>query len=243
MKNITLVSASTIISLILLSGCAHTITPSINTKIGTEKVFDKNYIVGKIQTAYVGEAIVKVKDYTINKYSTQYMKASNDFNITWGNQHVKGNSIKSYPVIGTSEHDNVLYTVVRAGLLNLYIDSNGTPLKKAFIGPPGMPKIPFTSKITPSNLFFAPITEEVIDNKAGFINYELIYSGTNGKEITISYREYTNKDMARPAFYQNLIYNAEIKKIRFKNTIIKIHEANNEKIVYTIVSDGISQKQ
>ena len=52
-------------------------------------------------------------------------------------------------------------------------------------------------------------------------------------------REYTSEDLARPAFYQNLVYESNKKRIRFKDTIIEIHEATNEKIVYTVISDGL----
>ena len=73
------------------------------------------------------------------------------------------------------------------------------------------------------------------------MNYELIYGGTDGKSLTITYREYTADDLARPAFYQNLVYESKKSRIRFKETVIEIHEATNEKIVYTVISDGLNR--
>jgi len=82
-----------------------------------------------------------------------------------------------------------------------------------------------------------PVSEEKINLKAGYLNYELLYGGTDGKSIIINYREYTSDDVARPAFYQNLVYESKAEYIRFKNIRIRVHEATNEKIIYTIERD------
>ena len=100
-------------------------------------------------------------------------------------------------------------------------------------------------EIEPTNLIFnhdVKISESIIDSTAtpsGINNYELIYGGTDGKSITITYREFTPNDLARPAFYQNLVYEAKAKQIRFKDTIIRLEQVSNEKITYSVVSDGL----
>jgi hypothetical protein len=88
-------------------------------------------------------------------------------------------------------------------------------------------------------LKFIALKEEEIDVDAGYLNYELVYGGTDGKSITITYREYTSKDLTRPSFFQNVVYETGKKQIRFRDTILQIHEVTNEKIVYTVISDGL----
>lgn len=69
----------------------------------------------------------------------------------------------------------------------------------------------------------------------GSFKEELLYSGRDGDNIKLSYREYSN-DFARPAFYQEPTYNLnEGKTITFRNMKIEIIEANNETIKYVIL--------
>ena len=77
--------------------------------------------------------------------------------------------------------------------------------------------------------------------KQGDSNYELIYSGTNGNSFFISYREYTNTNLARDAFYQNLTYSINSEKIRFKDIEINIESVTNERVNFTVVSDGLEK--
>ncbi|MBN1382977.1 MAG: hypothetical protein JXA41_15030 [Deltaproteobacteria bacterium] len=71
------------------------------------------------------------------------------------------------------------------------------------------------------------------------ITYELLYSGNNNTALNITYREFTGDDIARPAFYQVITYSANAEQIRFKDFFIKIHSADNEKITYTVIADGL----
>ncbi len=75
-------------------------------------------------------------------------------------------------------------------------------------------------------------------NKAG-LQRELIFGGVNDISINMSYREYTPDDRARQAFYQNLSFQTTADVIRFQNIKIKVHEVSNEKIVFTVLEDGL----
>ena len=65
--------------------------------------------------------------------------------------------------------------------------------------------------------------------KSGYYNYELVYGGTDGESIAITYREFTSDDLAKTAFYQDLVYEVGKEKIRYNNTVLQIHEVTNEK--------------
>jgi hypothetical protein len=86
---------------------------------------------------------------------------------------------------------------------------------------------------------FTISSKEQVNYTALKLNYELIYGGTDGKSITITYREYTGQDLVRPAFFQNLVYDRNEKNIRFRDTMIQIYDVTNEKIVFTVLSDGL----
>jgi len=88
--------------------------------------------------------------------------------------------------------------------------------------------------------FFKKVDKVKQQNKIimpGSFSHELIYSGKDGNNIKVSYREYKD-DMARPAFFQDLTYNLkESDIIRYKNYKIKVHKATNEEISYTVLED------
>jgi hypothetical protein len=237
-----------------LSGCGQYVRPLTRMKIGTERVFDKNYEVGKIQSVYVGQPVVKVKDYQVNRFSANFMQASDDFLIssTNGDVIVKGTKNTDYPVRGLTTIDNQDFTVLdlpsdydifkekfkvhwKYGFAVL-IKYDGSVHDKAMLdGIVFRPKF----KSAPPDLRFFPSKDEEIELDSGYLNYELIYGGTDGKLITMTYREYTPDNFARPAFFQDLVYEARKSEIRFRDTAVKIHEATNEKIVYTVLSDGL----
>jgi len=72
----------------------------------------------------------------------------------------------------------------------------------------------------------------------GGTNIELVYFGSTSDSINITYREFTGEDLARPAFTQNLIYAKTDPVIRFRDVVIRVEEAGNQSISYTVVSDG-----
>jgi hypothetical protein len=67
---------------------------------------------------------------------------------------------------------------------------------------------------------------------------ELIYTGISKKTIKISYREFI-KDMARPAFYQELNYDLDQSDIiQFRSLKIRVIYADNSGIKFIVVDDG-----
>ncbi len=84
MKTKVLTLSIGMLIVLFVSGCAQQIRPSIRAHIGTERVFDKNYEIGQRLAVYVGQPIVKVKDYKVNRFNAKHMRASDDFVISGG---------------------------------------------------------------------------------------------------------------------------------------------------------------
>jgi hypothetical protein len=231
----------------IISGCApQRALLSAKTELKTERIFHKNYEIGKPLSVFVGQPIIKVKDYTANRLHAKHMRASGDFEISGGIVKIHGQKNVDYVVAGDATVNGTRYTHV------LLPDSNLGPGFRAgaLIMPDGRihsqvlnydSVMVYDFTAIPESLTFSPSTKEEIqiDINAGFVNYELIYGGTDGRTITITYREYTSNDLARPAFFQNLVYEAGAKQIRFRNTTIQVHDVTNEKIVLTILADDL----
>ena len=82
-----------------------------------------------------------------------------------------------------------------------------------------------------------------VNGLAGLNNYsfELLYGGTSKGTIKIMYRESVD-GMARPAFNQELTYDASEKTIQFKRLKLWVTEANNNHISFMVLEDKNSIK-
>ena len=67
----------------VFSSCA-SIKPLPPSAVTTERVEKKNYVIGKTQSCYVGDPMVRFKDYVIVKKPAAKVSASNDFTINGG---------------------------------------------------------------------------------------------------------------------------------------------------------------
>lgn len=250
MKKITY-TCILLIAVIAIGGCAYHVRPVTKTYLGAETIASKNYELGQKQIAYVGQPIVKVKDYIAKKYSSLLMRPTHDFVLSAkplvGKVEVPGRKDVTYKIRGELKIEDQTITVVNipghpiAHLLGpgegfgLFIRNDGTVDGRALNN---VTMSALTYSPEPSDLRFLPVPEDEIDITGGYINYELVYGGTDGRSITITYREYTSDNIARPAFYQNLVYDVNQKQIRFRNLQILVHNASNEKISYTVLSDS-----
>ena len=100
--------------------------------------------------------------------------------------------------------------------------------------------IPFFKHVLdPPDTMLTVVGQEFTESIKGSLNYELIYSGNDGESIHVSYREFTPDDLARTAFYQDLIYKASENVMQFRKHVIRIHSVNNQSITYSVEEDGL----
>ena len=230
---------------ILFTACA-TIQPLDTRKEGPlERVYTKNYTLGKTQSCYIGEPVVKVVDYYVRNVSTNKLKASNDFVVSGGpllySENITGSEGDTYQILGTVKYGGVHHYAVNFGgnpLLRHFITYNGE-----FTGNScdinGAMRSPPYFKIEPKTTRFLRHDEEHIETNRGYINYEIIYTGKSAASINLLYREFTSDNLAKPSFYQELTYGNNANVIRFKKLRIAIKSADNEMITYTVINDGM----
>ncbi|MCK4245186.1 MAG: hypothetical protein KAX20_06125 [Candidatus Omnitrophica bacterium] len=210
-----------------------------------ERKFVKNYTVGRKQTAYVGDPVVKIVDFYVRNVSVDRVKASNDFVVSGGPllylENVAGKKGDTFKILGLVKYFGVEYYAVNFG---------GNPVLRHFVGKDGrfsgkasehsgiMRNPPYFRVDPPTTLFRRYSEEEVVTNR-GYINYELVYTGRGDDGMKLLYREFTPDDLARPAFYQELTYSSDAKVIRFRKLRISVESADNEVIVYRVLDDGL----
>lgn len=247
-----------IIACLLLSGCTAYIVQPMDIK--SKHVVEKNYELGKELTVFVGDPIIKAKDYYITPTNV-YMDASSDFIVAartgadigggigeplTGSKYNADGKLVKYPALGYLSYNGAQYKVVELPKykMRFLIDERGRVSKKMLqsLGDGLKDIIAFGDfNISPTDLTFTPDNENEsggkVDISGGYLNYELIYTGSDGKTLSILYREFTPDDMAKPSFYQNLTFSASQNRIRFKKYLIDVKEATNEKIVFKVIQD------
>lgn len=240
------------LSMTLLTGCVSITPPTRNLSgLKTEEV--KNYTLGQEYSVNVGESIIVRKSYLYKEAEiSDRAKASNDFHAT---AKIPLNKLLIYDgrkeeellVLGTTKIKDSTYRIISIGRTSndmpvgmlTAMDTGqvtGQAVWRNGYGRWGTATIDF--KIDRLDTRFIPVTSIEIDKSQPYENYEIIYTGKSGDNVTFVYREYTPDDFAKPAFYQNLTYNlAEGKVIQFRKLQMQVIEADNEKIKLKVLSD------
>lgn len=259
-----------IFMLMLLAGCGKHRSELI------QHSYLKNYSLGEIKTAYIGQPIAKVRDLYADydefqrKFALKYyMKPSSDFELS--GKYIKkkyfdfpvkvaGKKDSLYPATGYTSVESIPYTIVnmvneaheKKEEVGLLIDDTGKVFKGNILDDDhDLIMKSESSVVTPETLKLIK-TDKIVEQKfddsnvdllACYTNFELIYGGINNVTLSIAYREFTIDDMARPSFFQNIVYETTAKQIRFKEMLLEVIEATNEKIVYKVIGDGLNDSK
>jgi len=147
-----------------------------------------------------------------------------------------------YPIVGQiSEDGENLYLVqipLLATIIRIAIKEDGS-LSDIILGR-------FDEKligmdIVPSNTLFKVMNDTGIDTKAGYTNFEMIFTGVTDQSVNVLYREYSAKDITKPSV-QDLTYPRDAKIIRFREIKLAVKQVTNEKITYTVLEDGLKNR-
>ncbi len=247
-----------LLAFLVLAGCGDIKVVRNNPFEKGSDQYIKSYNIGEQKTTYIGDPIIKWQEARV-KYTddTKMFYAKTDFEIK--GKYTKANklfgsdfyykSIKNdqYYYIGTASYDgNDYYVIAKDKEDNdcyLLIDYKGRLYKKIIIDEHLDRKLMFENlNTTPAEVVFLK-TKLTNKSLALGLSREIIFGGVNNITMNATYREYTPDDMARQAFYQNLVYQTTADIIRFRGFKIKVHEVTNEKITFTVLEDGLANTE
>ena len=244
MKSVQLVAACLLAA---LAGCASVQPTTTGPAVQSESKhrFEKNYVIGEEKGAFVGEPIVKVKDYWESTSSANALAADRAATIPlppFSSIPVPQGSAAI--VVGSTQKKGKTYRVIKvdnasASALQFLLNDDGT-LEGSAINFMGS-KMGWGYTPTPPDLRYLPKTLMATDTKKGWRNFEIIYSGATKDSLNLLYREYTPDDMARPSFTQNLTYDRSSMSIRFRDIAIRVISADNQGLRYTVEQDGMKE--
>lgn len=253
MRLIAVLAALTV--MIALSGCGSPIRPPTPEEwqagTTTRRIVDRNYELGNERAAFVGESVIRVKDYHETTDSIGAAVSTSApvelFMVPFGPRVTfpaqtglvfagkVTDAGETYDAYAWPHPAYRMYPVLLrgdgtfSGLLYNTTARRPFPVDGSFIR--ATPVLPSFSK--------APMTRT--QSAAGYTNFEIVYSGATRDAVLLLYREYTADDMARPAFTQQLTYERASETLRFRNIVLRVVEVTGERLRYVVVADGISE--
>lgn len=235
---------SIFVLLIVAVGCGVSVHSYVPPPPTYERISLRSYELNDTSRVFVGEALVRVKDYTERVRRASALTPMTNVHLTLSGLGSRSTLIAGaeYPIVGSRQSGGQAYRVVRteSGLFIL-VSHDGRILEgTALNAMQGGGYVPLVYRLStdPSPAHMNDVLVRDIVTDSSFINFEIIYTGRTGDSLTFSYREYTRADLARPAYYQELTYPANSEFIRHKSLRIRVVEATNEAITYVVVEDG-----
>ena len=235
----------------ILTGCgtvvATPISSGLSGDIRSEKVV--SYTIGKPAKVYVGEPMVLRKTYFYRHGSDAYI-ADKDFVISGGvldaKVQVQGQVGVSYRVSGKVPFKGGQIDAIEVPGGASYRFVYGITQDGKFSGVVagwtwGASPVAGVNqyRIDPVDaLFTRDVSSRIVLENRPYENFEILYSGTSAGSIRLLYREYTQRDLIRPGFTQELSYPADAKQIRFKNMLIEILSISADSIDFRVIEDG-----
>jgi hypothetical protein len=237
---------------LVLGGCninPYNVRPVAQSAPAQRHVVEKNYELGQEHSAFVGQPLVRVKDYYVETRTAPAFSSPAPMSASWwGSQDLHYPEGFELRAAAQMDLEGVTY----------YIAQPSPPLHQGvgmLVAPDGRFRgglitrngIVFTACavgavcVSPAQIDFRSTSGETILKGSGFVNFELIYSGATKDALNLLYREYTPDDMARPAFTQNLTYDRDSSAIRFREMQIRVLEASNESLRYVVEADGLKE--
>jgi hypothetical protein len=230
----------------LLSGCA-TVRPPTAVFGAFARTQEQNYKINEPKTVFVGETMIKRRDYYARHVSQNDMIVpSNDCAIIFSRiigptrqtSFKRGQEIK---IIGEIDLEGSFCRFFPFTEFSALVFPSGELVKNkfAFNDPLIGWRVVVGSnvRVEPETTRFSAKSRDEIDATKPFVNFEVLYTGRSGNTINLVYREYTPDDLAKSAFFQNLSYDATATTIRFRKLRIEVSQADNEKITFTVLED------
>lgn len=223
-----------------LIGCAKPVEIMELPPVEPERTSVKNYEIGRLQLAYVGDAIIKAKDYWVHHDTKSKIRCLNDFTLQHPFGSHSGARGDTYEITGTiMDEDKKQYLVKFPNMDNLNFGITETAQWANFVIDDTNEWRGSIMSLTPEDTTFEFVDQRQIDESYGFVNFEIIYYGMANNAVKLLYLEYTPEDTKHPAIHRTLTYPVDTDIIRFRQIRIKIHQITRESLSYTVLEDGL----
>jgi hypothetical protein len=212
-----------------------------NQPLGEKRRFEKNYQLGLQKSVNVGESIVRLQDYWLELSESAVVVPSARVNLKGGPIDVTLEAGEKYPIRGSITIGDEQFFIVGLAKQNGVLVRPDGKLHNRMVAetsPSQYVQIIYTMTISNPSVKLHRENIEKIKTTNGYENYEILYTGKSSSGMNLTYREFSPEGVARVAFFQNLVYEADAKIISFKKFRIAIDKATSNEIVFTVLDDG-----
>jgi hypothetical protein len=223
-------------------GCA-TVEPLAPAPPASEHEFERNYEIGKVESAFVGQPLVKVRDYFVQHPEAAIVRADKSFRMLMPPVvHADVAQGAAARIVGTTQRNGKTYRLVilpdsGASNLRMLLNDDGSFEGSAINN--FNTEMGFSYRPDPPDVRMVADPATSVDRSKGYTNFELVYGGAAGDSIQVLYRENAPEGSACAAATQPLVYSLASKHIRFRDIQIDVREATNDHIFYVVTADGM----
>ena len=191
--------------------------------------------------ASVGSPIVKTR-VTTEKIGQHSMSPNIGFAFFHPPINANYTTFKSFPIAGKMKlyDEDVFCIPTQSGNVHYLVGADGKP-SRYFLWDGYLLA---GARFIPEDLRFV-ISKRPVDADCAS-SYcqisEFVYTGIDKDRVYFTYREY-NIVESRPVVETAVVYPRNVKTVKFRDIIIDIDEVNEERIVYTVKSDGFKSSQ
>jgi hypothetical protein len=229
-----------------LLGACSSMSPTDPTPALSTHVLQKNFAVGELRSAAVGETMISLKDYyEKDRQNVWSVGDAATLRVGLGSMAlVPGDYTASrrieedgagYDAVEVKIHPFELTTLKPSSAtvpMTFFIDDSGRLARAGG----GLGITTEVSGLNPADFRATRAEKTSIDSSYGYTNFALLYSGVAGGAVHLTDREYAAGDLVRPASTQDLTYDVTNKSIRFKDVLIDIESADNQAIRFRVKS-------
>ena len=229
----------------MLSACTG-MTPADPPASTVKHVMQKNFAVGELKSAAVGETMVSLKDYyekdrenvwSIGEAVTLRVGLGSMVLIPGEYTDLRRVQMDgaTYDAVEIKVHPFELTTLKPSSAevpMTFFIDESGHIVRAGG----GLGITTEVSGLEPAD--FRATRRERLESiqSHGYTSFELLYSGVGANAVRLTYREYAPGDVTHPSKFQDLTYNLSDKSIRFKDMLLEIESADNQNIRFRVKS-------
>jgi hypothetical protein len=229
----------------LLSACS-SMSPAAPAPAISKHIVQKNFAIGELRSAAIGETMVSLKDY-YEKDRRNVWSISQPAILRVG----LGSMVLvpgDYTALRRLQEDGTAYDVVDIKVhpfelttlkpssaivpMTFFIDDSGNIARAGG----GLGITTEVSGLEPADFRATRGEKASIDSSHGYTNFELLYAGMAAGALHFTYREYAPSDLGRPNKFQDLTYNLADKSIRFKDVSIAVESADDQSIRFRVKS-------
>ena len=229
----------------LLSACSST-SPAEPAPAAETHIVQKNFAVGELKSAAVGETMLSLKDYYEKNPRTVWsIGAPATLRVGLGSMVLVPGDYTAmrrvqqdgagYDAVEIKVHPFELTTLKPSSAvvpITFFIDDSGRLARAGG----GLGITTDVSDLDPADFRASRGERTDVDARRSYTNFELLYAGVATGSVHLTYREYAPKDTAHPSQFQDLTYNLSDKSIRFKDVQIDIESADNQRIRFRVKS-------